>query len=275
MAVKNNVLIATYNWLRDQGLLLGTTTSPHLVKDYSLEIAKGNISGHRALTKFGRNPTVGTSGFNTIWNGGGSYTGFNATGAEIVSIVSSSINDVNSTGTGAWSIRLYGLDTNLEEITEDILLNGTTAVLTTLSYKRLDRIKVLDAGSIGWNVGDLTVRQSVTTANIFAVVPATYNSTMIAAYTIPSNMTGFLTSQTSSIANRNAASVIVRMKIRQPGLVFTVAGEAAMNSTGTGFVRMEFRVPHRLEGGTDLFIEAEASSTVAVTAFMDIMLVAN
>ena len=253
-----------------------TSTDGHInTGDYYLDIAKGLITGHRTLTKFGRNPAVGTGTFETIWNGGGAYTGFNATGAEIVSIVSSSVNDINTTGTGAWTIRLYGLDSSLLEITEDIILNGTTAVLTTLAYKRLDRIKVLTAGTTGWNEGDLTANQSVTTANIFAVVPATYNSTMIAAYTVPSNMTGYLVSQTASIANKTSAAVDVRIKIRQPGLVFTVAGEAALNSTGTGYIRMEFRIPQKLAGGTDLFIEASASTSVAVTAFMDLVLVEN
>jgi len=242
--------------------------------NFNLEIAKGNVLGHSLKSKFGRNPAVGTTGFDTIWNGGGKYTGFDAVVAETVTIVSASADDA-SAGTGLRTLRLYGLDTNGVEQTEDIILNGITVVTSTLLYLRLDTAKGLTAGTLGYNVGDISIAQSTTTAVIFAVVPATYNSTMIAAYTIPSNKTGYLIVQRAAIANKNAATVAIRMQIRQPSSVFNVAGEAAMNSVGTGYVEQIFPVPQTLPAMTDLFIEAEASATVAVSAFFDIILVDN
>jgi len=242
------------------------------VGNFYLNIAKGNVTGHKLKSKFGRNPTVGTSGFDTIWNGGGSYTGFDATGAEIVSIVSSSDDD-NSTGTGLRTIRIWGLDADYLEQTEDIILDGTNEVNSTLSYIRLDTVKGLEAGTGRVNVGNITIRQSVTTAVIFAVVPAGYNSSMIAAYTVPAGKKGYLVAQRAGISNKQAAAVAIRMQARSPGSVFTVQGEAALNSLGVGFIEMVFAIPREIQEKTDIYIEAEASATVAVSAFFDILLV--
>ena len=243
--------------------------------EFYSDIAKGNICGHVAGTKFGRNAAISVGSFSTIAHGvTGAYTGFNATGAETVSIVSGDANDT-SAGTGARTIILYGLDTNLLEISETVTLNGLTPVVSTLLYKRLDRVKVVTAGSTGHNVGDITINQSTTTAVVFAVIPATYNSTMIAAITVPSNKTGYLISQTASIASKTAASADIGIQSRAVGEVFRVNGEASINSVGTGIALMDFTIPHKFEGGTDMFIEADGSSGVSVTAFMDIIYVTN
>jgi len=242
--------------------------------DFLLLVAEGKIPGYRIVQKFGKNPAVGTSGFDTIWNGGGEYTGFNATEAEIVTITSDDADD-NSTGLGLRTIRIYGLDDNGTEQFEDIELDGLNDVNSTKEYLRLDRAKGLTSGggTFGANLGNVTIKQSITTANVFAVIPIGYNSTMIAAYTIPAGKKGYIMTQASVIANKQAAAVAVRLKAKIPGNLFTVNGEAALNSQGTGFIERKFTAPGQLPPMTDIYIEAEASATVAVAAFIDILLV--
>lgn len=244
------------------------------VGDYCLLVAEGKIPGKKVVHKFGKNPAVGTTGFDTIWNGGGSYTGFDATAAETVTITSSDANDT-LLGTGLRTLRIWGLDANFLEQTEDIELDGTNPVTSINEYIRLDSAKGLTAGggTYSTNLGDITIAQSVTVANVFAVIPIGYGSTMIAAYTIPAGKKGYIITQSGAIANKNAAAVAIRLKAKVPGTVFTVAGEAALNSLGTGFIERKFNVPGMLPPMTDIFIEAEASSTVAVSAFLDILLI--
>lgn len=244
------------------------------VGDFLLLVAEGKIPGKRIVHKFGKNPEVGTTGFDTIWNGGGVYTGFNAIAAETVTIVSSSADDT-LLGIGLQTIRIYGLDADFNEQEEDVELDGLNQVLSIKEYIRLDRAKGLTSGggTYGSNIGDITIRQSTTTANVFAVIPIGYNSTMIAAYTIPAGKNGYIMTQASVIANKQAAAVAVRLKAKIPGSVFTVNGEAALNSQGTGFIERKFTAPSRLPPTTDVYIEAEASATVAVAAFIDILLV--
>jgi hypothetical protein len=254
------------------GNVIGSNNSSLNVLDYYTRVAQGLVPGSKIIQKYGKNPNVSNGSYSTIWNGGGAYTGF-PTGAETVTIISSSVNDVATTGTGLWTLRLYGLSAAGLEQTEDIIMNGTTAVTSTLSYLRLSRAKGLTAGTLQHNDGDITIRQSITIANIFAVLPATYNTTMIAAYTIPADKYGYLLSQRAAIANKNAATVEMRMQVRTPSTLFTVNGEAALNSVGAGYISMEFKVPTKMQPLTDIFIEADASTGVAVTAFMDILLV--
>lgn len=241
---------------------------------FYMEVAKGNIAGHSIVHKFGKNPAVGTTGFDTIWNGGGEYTGFNATAAETVTVVSSDGNDT-LLGDGLQTLVLHGLDADWIEQSEVIELNGTTAVTSQLSYIRCYRAKGLTSGggTFSTNLGVITIAQSITTANVFAQIPIGYGTTMIAAYTIPAGKKGYIITQSAAIANKQSAAVAIRIKVKQPGSVFTVGGEAALNSQGAGFIERKFTVPAQLPAKTDFFIEAEASSTVAVSAFLDILLI--
>ena len=244
------------------------------VNDFYLLVAEGKIPGKKIIQKFGKNPAVGTTGFDTIWNGGGSYTGFNATAAETVTIVSDDTNDT-LLGTGLRTLRIFGLDADGLEQTEDIDMNGSAGTTSIKSYLRLDKAKGLTAGggTYSTNLGNITIAQSVTVANVFAVIPTGYGSTMIAAYTIPADKRGYIMTQSAAIANKQSAAVDIRIKAKVPGTVFTVNGEAALNSQGTGFIERKFNIPGQLPPMTDLFIEAEASATVAVSAFLDILLV--
>jgi len=240
-------------------------------KDYLLDVALGNIPHAKVIHKFGRNPTVSTGGaFDAIWNGGGTYTGFPEE-IETVSIVSTSSNDT-SVGTGARVITIYGLDANFLEQEEEIILNGLTPVVSTLVYSRLPRARVMTAGSIGYNEGNISIAHTTTVANVFAVVPATCNTTMIAAYTIPANKNGHIIAQAATIANKNAASVEVRLRVRQAGSVFTAVGEAAINSVGTGYIERTFVAPQAIPPKTDIYMEATATKSVSVSAFLDILL---
>lgn len=240
--------------------------------DFLLLVAEGKIPTHSIVHKFGRNPEVGTTAYEAIWNNGGPYTGFNATSAEPVTIVSTSALD-DFTDTGLRTIRLYGLDENYEAQTEDIALSGTTPVTSTLSYIRCDNAKGLTAGTTGENQGVITIAQSVTVANVFAAMPIGYNASMVGAFTVPAGKYGYLLSQAATISNKQAAAASMRIKVRAPGNIFTVNGEAALNSTGTGYIERTFSSPGRIPPMTDLCIEGEASSTVAISVFLDILLV--
>lgn len=241
--------------------------------DHLLDVSMGNVVGHSAVHKFGSNPSMTSGEWDTIWNAGGVYTGFNAVNAEIVSIVSTSALDTDG-GTGLRHMMLYGLDSNGKEQQETVILNGLTPVISSLSYLRLDRLRGIDSGLLEYNQGDITARQSITTAVVFATMPAGYNTTMIACYTIPADKNGYLVAQRASIANKKAAVVDIRVQSRVLGGVFTVGGEASLNSVGTGYIEQTFFLPKKLPPMTDIYIEGNASANhAAVSAFFDILLV--
>jgi hypothetical protein len=68
------------------------------------------------------------------------------------------VNDI-STGTGAHSIRVFGL-VNWMPVFEDVDLNGATPVPLSNSFNRVFRVVVTKKGSSGFNQADILVRQS-------------------------------------------------------------------------------------------------------------------
>ena len=248
--------------------------------DYFIEVARGNVSGQSIINKFGRNPDIDNAGgFEAIWNGGGAYTGHNAVVAETVEIFSGNSVD-NAGGTGAQSVRVWGLDANYAQQTEDVTLHatdGTIAVDTANTYIRLDRCKVLTAGSGGANAGALTARQKTTTANIFMVLPIGYNQTMIAAYTIPAGKTGYLLAWFAATSGKTNADANVRIRMREFGEVFAVKEELTIKAAGSSYTQRHYDVPkNSLSEKTDVFIEADANANDSgISAGFDILLVDN
>lgn len=241
---------------------------------FNTEVAFGRVRGTTYHHAFGRNSDIDTaSGFEAIWNGGGAYTGFNATAAETVEVFSSSASDT-SAGVGARTARLFGLDSDYLEQTEDITLNGVTPVVSTKSFIRCHEVQVLTGGSSGENVGTITVRQSATTANVFAVMPIGYNRSMIAAYTIPANKQGAVSNAFATISNKTNGVCNVRAKARSFGSVFTVRGEVSVLADGSSFVQLDYDIPSGIvPPKTDYFIEADSSvNNMAISAGFELIL---
>jgi hypothetical protein len=250
-------------------------TTPY--SDWGLEVAKGDIPGVSLLHKFGRNPDIDTAaGFEAIWNGGGAYTGHDATAAETVEVFSSDANDA-SAGTGARTVEVFGLDSNFAEQNETVTLNGVTAVDTASTYIRLDRAIVRTAGSGAVNAGAITARQNVTTANVFMVLPIGYNQTMISAWTVPADKTAYLLAWGASLAGKTQANCNIRLKVRPENEVFQVKEEFSISATGSSAWTRDYDIPKLiLTEKTDIYIEADTDSNDSgVSGYFDLAVVDN
>ena len=240
--------------------------------DFGVELTHSRVAGKRRFRKFGRNPDLDSgSGFEALWNGGGLYTGFDATAEETVELFSSSANDA-SAGTGARTVELSeGLDGDFNPVaTEIVTLNGITPVTTVNQYMRLPRMRVLTAGSTGSNEGTITARQQTTTANVFAVMPIGFNSTMIGAYTVSSTENGAVRDVYISMGGNTNAIVTFQFWAREEGSVFQVLGDLQLKGAGTSYIRREFPLPSSLFlPKTDIVIMASSGSnnTVATGEF--------
>lgn len=223
-------------------------------------VSVGLEPGCGAVAKFGYNDDIDSGvGFESIWGGGGDYTGFNATVAEPVQVFSSSADD-GAAETGARTMRLYGLDAAGALIEEVVTLDGVAPVLSVQSFLRMPRARVLTAGSGGENAGVITVRQSVTQANVFAAIQPGVNRTLIAAYTVPSGKVGYLVSWGASAAKGGGNESQVRLLARPPGGVFEVLDLTAVIGTGTSSFHHGYDAWPRIEAMTDIQIIANASA---------------
>jgi hypothetical protein len=167
------------------------------VPPYNLSVALGRVPGAGEVAKFGRNPDLDPGSVpEDIWSNGGVYTGHNVNSAQPVQVFSSSAadNGVSSpAGTGARTVVLEGLrlPTSTAYETDTITLNGTTPVLASINFYRINRAWVTTAGSNQANVGTITIRQSITTSNVLAIISPEIGQTQIAAFTVP-DQTDFL-----------------------------------------------------------------------------------
>ncbi len=186
-----------------------------------LDVALGFYPALSLFEKFGANTDVDTATDpEDIWNGGGLYTGFPTGSAETIDVFSSSTDD-DAAGDGLRTVRLYGQLAGVEQ-TEDVTLDGTTAVTTTNTWDRMYRVRGLTAGDDGVNAGAITCRHTTTTANVFAVVPAGSNRSQICAATVPAGKTLYLNSVVVGLvrASGAAGSASVALMVRESGGVW-------------------------------------------------------
>ena len=109
----------------------GATTPSSAEIDFYLAVAKGDFTDYSNVNKFGINSTVGSGGFESIWEGSSLYPW--PTDVQTLSVVSASANDASG-GTGARTVEIQGLDTNWDVVTETITMNGVTPVVTTQTF---------------------------------------------------------------------------------------------------------------------------------------------
>lgn len=189
--------------------------------DSLAQVIAGRVPGYELLYKFGYNDNIDTAGTpEDIWEGGGLYTGQPNTGvAERLAVFSSSANDT-AAGTGARTLVLFGLNSNYEEISEIVTLNGTTAVLTTQLFWRMYKGVVLSAGSGGANAGVLTARHQTTIANVFMQMIIGTNHTQIACFTIPAGKTCFIKTWQAFLSDAQSTYARMTGNVRTLGSVW-------------------------------------------------------
>jgi len=205
---------------------------------FELQVARGQVDGHKTLFKFGINGDVGTS-VETVWAQGG------------------------TAGTGARSIAIFGLDANYNEISESVLLDGQTAVNTGNSYLRISRMYVTTAGSGATAAGTIYAGTgSVTSgvpATVYGMITLTANQTQMAFWTVPAGYTLYLMGTFFTSANSTAnASTNFQLIQRPLGGVFRIQSSA--RTAGNGDFVIDLHTPLAFTEKTDIEIRAIASA---------------
>ena len=223
-------------------------------------IGAGRGGSYTAEHVFGYNADVGDTAEETIWDQGGLYSYLTA--ASTVSLSSSSANDA-SAGTGARTVRLYGVDSAGNFATEDFTLNGQTLVNGTTSWWRLNRLEVLTAGSGAINAGDIYAGTGTVTsgvpANKFAKILTGNGRSLMAMWHTSSTRRAMLQSLTvATQATATASDVTIRLVARTTGGVFRVFKKFIVTYTG-GPITIPNPTPLLFPKDTDIEVRARAS----------------
>jgi hypothetical protein len=210
---------------------------------FELQVSRNQVAGHDHLDLFGYSTVVGSTAFGPLWEGltsaGGNYP-FPAT-AGTISVVSASASDT------AVTMVIYGLDANFLPVTATVALNGTTPVVTTQSFIRINRV----ATTVGNAVGNVTFTRGST---IIAQVNAGLGNTQMAVYTVPAGYTLYLTYYQADGNTTTTSGAYMNTRIRytkNPSGVVTVTGQTTYLTN----LQIPYGVPFEITEKTDLEIQ--------------------
>lgn len=209
----------------------------------------------QTLHKFGRNPDVDSASPEHVWEGGGDYTWI-AT-AETVSVVSSDANDT-AAGTGARTVTIEGLDSNWDLMSETIVLNGVTPVVSSSSWWRINRAYVATVGTGYVNAGDITGTGS-DSSDVHFKITADLGQSQLGFYTVPNGYQLSLEQIYAYAFKQANAAFEVRMRTRENLGPWRLQGTFGAHSQG-GYAHRDYRPGLVIPTKTDIEFIAEVSA---------------
>jgi len=244
-----------------------------LTEPFELQVSRGQITGHRAVTVFGYNPDVDTARV-TVWP----HTGIIPLPAAALQLkVSSSNANDTAAGTGARTVYVAGLDANHNEIEEIVTLNGQTAVLTTQSFLHINNAYVATAGSGLSAAGDIYFGDGVVTAGVpatvYDLIKFDYNQRITASYTVPAGYTAYVSEGMFSAGQPGGSAQVV-------GRLLTVGADgirrsAAITTVNNGSADYRFHYPIRIPEKTTVEASAQGSSNNNEASAMFVLLLVS
>jgi hypothetical protein len=242
-----------------------------IVSPLYFEIGRDNVAGFDSQFKFGQNPSVGTSE-EVIWDGGGNYTFLDT--AETMTIVSTSDDDTLN-GSGAWNLIVYGLDSDWKEVSEYIILDGTTPVITTNSFLRVFRAHIVNSGNpdpIGdGNLGNITITSTGSTT-LQAQIGIGNGQTLMCVYTIPAGKTGYVTGLSFAVGQGRECTFFGKFRNGVNGAFSVKYSLTLYQSSFFGTLEVPLKIPEKV----DMVITATATATpVKADASFGIILIDN
>jgi hypothetical protein len=244
------------------------------------ELVDGNISGYRTVNKFGRANNVDAA-YTDIWDMANTAQNqaiwIAPTQARIHDIVSNDAGDAGDpAGVGARTLRLFGLkDWDTAEVSEDIILNGTTNVPTVNAYVIIHRMMVLTKGATNVNVGNITATAQ-TDNTITAEIYAGQGQTQMAIYGIPSTQVAYMTSLWAGLNKATAGDVDIYLRENpEPNnelLNFRVKHTLGVSTTGSSYVQRLFKPCSRIPGPAIIKLQGRGTpANMDVSAGFDLI----
>lgn len=177
--------------------------------DYHYEVALGRRQGATTWNKFGYNNDIDI-GTETIWSVDGVFARINT--ASTFTVVSSSVNDVLTSGTGAWNVIIYYVDANRLAQIVVVPLNGTTPVVTEVTGLGINRVAVFNSGALDVNDGTITVT-ATTGGTVQAQIPIGEGTTQQCIFFTQANhqfLADFISISCSKLAGGGVPRVTVK-----------------------------------------------------------------
>lgn len=223
-----------------------------------LDIAKGIVTGDKPLNKFGYNGNVSEIQ-KDIWP----YdTPYNWLDEPTQMYASSSNEEDSSTGIGARTVVLKGLDPNWVELDGLAALDGHSRVPVNGAFIRAFRAKVETAGIARKSIGTIYFHNSEVTAGVpdnpaavYAIILPVHNKTLMTLWTVPADRILMLAEWRASTSAVQTVEVhlYIRERADEDG-VFQL--EDLFHIKDGRPWRQPYRLPLDIPGKSDLVVRA-------------------
>ena len=240
------------------------------------QISAEQVDFVRPVIIFGHNEDIDSGTLpETLIPWGGLYSFPAAAGT--ISIVSASANDT-SNGTGARTLTIQGLDSNWDIQEVVYTLNGTTPVVTTETWMRVNKVHTTTVGSGGVNAGTITFTHSNTTA-LCAQINAGEGCSHACVYSVPNNYSLFLSkleSHMTKLAGDQAGEVAIYRRNGANGPLWQCF-KIGVHTKSVSVIDLNQSSLYLMREKSDVYINATYVTTdsVTVTALIRGVIVRN
>jgi hypothetical protein len=253
--------------------------------DFSLEVARGNVSGIMSVNKFGVAPSGVQTTVTDIWDRADAtptqQVWIAPTQARTHTIASTDANDTDG-GTGARTVMVWGLTGwGTAEVNETVTMNVASPPVTSNSYVIIHRMRVVTSGATSVNIGTITATAAVD-ATVTAIIRPGEGTTHMAIYGVPSTQSAYLKRWYGSINKASGAAGTINFRLvynPEPNSQlnhFSVRSERGVQSTGTSDVDWHLDIPLRLAGPCIIKVQGIASAAdIDGSAGFDLYIVDN
>ena len=279
-----------YHCLYDPGQGIGLYYSPDglelvpvsAIYDYALEVSQGNVPGVSFVNKFGTNHDIGTA-YEHVWEQEGFWVPMPV--ATLMEVASTDANDT-AAGSGAQNLIIEGIGDDGLDLSDTVILDGQTPVLTNEIFAFVNRAYIGSAGSTGYNEGDLYIADDSTAwvagvpqtaAAVQVDIHAEHGQTQQCIYTVPADKTAYVTGGYISADGTKVCTYrffqTTRATVADVIGVKRVAFEATV--TGGSFIK-PFNPYVQVPSLSTITVDAKVSvGSAEVSAGLDIFLVDN
>jgi len=228
---------------------------------FDLQVARGLVTYHNTVNIYGYQTAVTTS-FIPVWENATAYT---------YPVSAAQMHLAGSVGDTA-TITINGLDANYNSISENLVLNGATSVVTVNSYLRINGLSV--AVGSATNPSGVVTLKNLTDTVTYAQINAGVGRSQAAIYTVPAGYTFYLSrvdGYTSFNGNNASYATYRNQSISSSGVV-----TLTQQSPFTQFYHAQRVMPRPFNEKTDIQVQCTTSTgTAAVTFALEGYLIAN
>ena len=244
---------------------LQQTSPPHSVtvqgayEPFDLQVGRTQIMGHQSVFLFGYSLGIPNTGYIPAWENISAYT-YPSTPVAMT-IVSTSTSDT------AVTVKIIGLDGNYNVISETVTLNGTTGVVTSNLYFRVNQLDVV----VGNPVGVVTAKNATTTYGQIAIGVGQSNMSI---FTVPAGYTFY----GSHVGAWSSTSVTSGVFATFRALIYNPAGTTFVVSQAPFLNTFEFaaQYPLTFPEKTDIQLQFKSSGAgLAIGTILEGILIKN